>query len=86
MKMLNSGDVSAHFSSILKDVKAGNEITITAGKKNEAVAVIVPFKKWKPHRQNKMNAIKSLFGIIPNDEKTLAELRNERLSRYENIN
>jgi metal-responsive CopG/Arc/MetJ family transcriptional regulator len=33
--------------------------------------------------QNKMEIVKSLFGIIPNDGRTLPELREERLARYE---
>ena len=36
-----------HFSSLLKEVEAGNEIGITYGKKHEAVAVIIPFDKYK---------------------------------------
>jgi len=35
-------------------------------------------------RQRKVEFVKSLFGIIPNDGTTLEKLRAERLSRYEN--
>jgi len=31
---------------------------------------------------NKVEIVKSLFGIIPNDERPLMELREERLARY----
>jgi len=34
--------------------------------------------------QNKVDIVKSLFGIIPNDGTSLTELREERLARYEN--
>jgi antitoxin (DNA-binding transcriptional repressor) of toxin-antitoxin stability system len=34
--------------------------------------------------QNKVDIVKSLFGIIPNDGASLTELRGERLARYEN--
>ena len=33
--------------------------------------------------QDKVDIAKSLFGIIPNDNSTLDELRGERLARYE---
>ena len=34
-------------------------------------------------QQKKVAMVKSLFGIIPNDDTTLEELREERLARYE---
>jgi antitoxin (DNA-binding transcriptional repressor) of toxin-antitoxin stability system len=34
--------------------------------------------------RNKVDIVKSLFGIIPNDGRSLTELREERLARYEN--
>ena len=53
MKTMQSAKAKTHFSSVLKDVEAGNEIAITYGKKKETIAVIVPYKKWnkKPKRQ-----------------------------------
>jgi antitoxin (DNA-binding transcriptional repressor) of toxin-antitoxin stability system len=35
--------------------------------------------------QSKVEIVKSLFGIIPNDGVSLAELRGERLARYESV-
>jgi len=35
-------------------------------------------------QQNKVDIVKSLFGIIPNDDTTLEQAREERLARYEN--
>ncbi|GBU20772.1 hypothetical protein R80B4_00657 [Fibrobacteres bacterium R8-0-B4] len=35
-------------------------------------------------RQRKVEFVKSLFGIIPDNGMSLTELREERLSRYEN--
>jgi len=34
-------------------------------------------------KEKKVAMVKSLFGIIPNEEKTLEEIREERLTRYE---
>jgi len=35
-------------------------------------------------KRSKLDIVESLFGIIPNNGITLAELREERLTRYEN--
>ena len=40
-----------HFSSLLKEVESGNEIGITYGKKQETVAVNIPFENWKKTRK-----------------------------------
>jgi antitoxin (DNA-binding transcriptional repressor) of toxin-antitoxin stability system len=53
MKTLQSSEAKTHFSSILKDVEAGNEVAIAYGRKKKIVAVIVPYEKWgkRPKRQ-----------------------------------
>ena len=39
--------------------------------------------KLSSTKQNKVDIAKSLFGIIPNDDATLEQAREERLARYE---
>jgi len=39
--------------------------------------------KLSSTKQNKVDIVKSLFGIIPNDGVTLEQVREERLARYE---
>jgi prevent-host-death family protein len=56
MKTLQSAEAKTHFSSILRDVEAGNEVAIVYGRKKKAIAVIIPYEKWeksqkKPKRQ-----------------------------------
>ena len=51
------------------------DIFITKNGKNVA--------KLSSARQNKVDTMKSLFGIIPNDGTTLGQVRKERLARYE---
>ena len=41
------------------------------------------FAKLSSTNQRKVEIVKSLFGIIPNDGATLEQVREERLSRYE---
>ena len=39
--------------------------------------------KLSSTKQNKVDIVKSLFGIIPNDGVSLEQTREERLARYE---
>jgi prevent-host-death family protein len=43
MKRLPVGELKAHFSEILEDVRAGEKVIITYGKKKEDVAVLIPY-------------------------------------------
>ena len=52
MKTLPVGELKTHFSEILNDVKSGEEIIITYGKKKENIAVIVPYTMYK--KKNKI--------------------------------
>ncbi len=54
MKTLQIGELKAKFSQIIEEVKNGEEVTISYGKKQEKVAVIIPYSKY----QRKTNRIK----------------------------
>jgi len=54
---------------------ASQDIFITKNGKNVA--------KLSSAKQDKVDIAKSLFGIIPNDDFTLKQAREERLERYE---
>jgi prevent-host-death family protein len=47
------GELKNHFSEVLNDVKSGEEIVITYGKKKENIAVIIPYSAFK--KKNKIN-------------------------------
>jgi antitoxin (DNA-binding transcriptional repressor) of toxin-antitoxin stability system len=46
MKTLTIANLKADFSSIMNDVRNGEEILVEYGKKREKVAIIVPYKKY----------------------------------------
>jgi len=52
MKTMQSAEAETHFSSILKDIEAGNEVAIVYGRKKETVAVIIPYEKWKKTKRD----------------------------------
>jgi prevent-host-death family protein len=54
MKTLQSAKAKAHFSAILRDVEAGNEVVITYSKKKQAIAAIIPFEQWKKTKKRQL--------------------------------
>ena len=63
MKTLQSAKAKTHFSSILKDVEAGNEIVITYGKKKQTIAVIIPYKKWKKNQKRQLGTLEAKMSV-----------------------
>ncbi|MCL1811918.1 MAG: type II toxin-antitoxin system Phd/YefM family antitoxin [Treponema sp.] len=63
MKTLQSAEAKTHFSSILKDIEAGNEVAITYGKKKETIAVIIPYKKWKKSRKRQLGSLEGKISV-----------------------
>ena len=58
MKIFQSAEAKTHFSSILKDIEAGNEVAITYGKKKQTVAVIIPYDQWKKTKKRQLGTLK----------------------------
>jgi prevent-host-death family protein len=63
MKSLQLAKAKTHFSSVLKEVEAGNEIAITYGKKNQAVAVIIPYEKWKKNQKRQLGTLEGKMSV-----------------------
>ena len=47
MKTFAVGEFKTHFSEIIEQVRAGEEIIISYGKKKENVAVLIPYAAYK---------------------------------------
>ena len=60
---MQSAKAKTHFSLILKDVEAGNEVTITYGKKNQAIAVIIPYEKWKKNQKRQLGTLEGKMSV-----------------------
>ena len=58
MKVLESAEAKTHFSSILRDIEAGNEVAITYGRKKQTVAVIIPYDLWKKTKKRQLGTLK----------------------------
>ena len=51
METLAVGELKTHFSEALEDVKSGEEIVVTYGKKKENIAVIIPYKLYQKNHE-----------------------------------
>ena len=65
MKILQVGELKTKFSKVIEDVKSGEEITISYGKKHEKIAVIIPYDKYKSKTLRKLDILagKATFNI-----------------------
>jgi prevent-host-death family protein len=63
MKTLQSTEAKSHFSSILKDVEAGNEVAIAYGRKKKTIAVIIPYEKWKKSQKRQLGTLEGKMSV-----------------------
>jgi prevent-host-death family protein len=63
MRTFQSAEAKTHFSSILKDVEAGNEVAISYGKKKQAIAVIIPYEKWKRNQKRQLGTLEGKISV-----------------------
>jgi len=63
MKTLQSAEAKTHFSSILKEISAGNEVAIVYGRKKETVAVIIPYEKWKKNQKRQLGTLEGKMSV-----------------------
>ena len=64
MKTLQLAEAKANFSSVLRDVQAGDEIAIAYGKKKQTIAVIIPYEKWKQSQIRQLGTLKGKAEVI----------------------
>jgi prevent-host-death family protein len=63
MKTLHSAEAKTHFSSVLKDVEAGNDVAIVYGKKKQAIAVIISYEKWKKGQKRELGTLEGKMSV-----------------------
>ena len=68
MKTLQSEEVKTQFPSILKDLKAGNEVAITDGKQNQTIAVIIPYTKWEKSQKRQLGTLEGKMSVSFRDD------------------
>ena len=58
MKTLQSAEAKTNFSSVMRDVQAGDEVAIVYGKKKQTIAVIIPYEQWKKSKKRELGTLK----------------------------
>jgi len=76
MRTIQVGDLKTHFSEVLKEVKKGEEIIISFGRKKEKIAIIVPYDDYQKRKTRKLGLLegKASFKIQSNFEMSEEEL------------
>ncbi len=80
MKTMTVGEFKTHFSEVIEQVKAGEEIAVTYGKKKEVVGYFIPQKPQKPKRKLGVLEGKAKVTFGPDFEMTEEEFVNYGLS------
>ena len=63
MKSIQSTEAKTHFSSLLKDIEAGNEVAITYGKNKQAIAVLIPYENWKRNQKRQLGTLEGKMSV-----------------------
>ena len=64
MKTLQLAEAKTQFSTVLRDVEAGNEVVITYGKKKQAIAVIIPYAKWEKSQKRQLGTLEGKMSVV----------------------
>jgi len=73
MITMSVGEFKTHFSEVLEQVKAGEKIAVTFGKKKEIVGYFTPEVPQQPKRQLGLLEGKATFTFDPDFEVTPEE-------------
>ncbi|MDX9959244.1 MAG: type II toxin-antitoxin system prevent-host-death family antitoxin [Spirochaetia bacterium] len=68
MKTLPVAEVRTNFSSLLKEVEAGQEIGISFGRKKLPIAVIVPINEYLKTRPRKLGTLEGKVRVEFKDD------------------
>jgi prevent-host-death family protein len=68
MKTMQVGELKAHFSEVLDEVKKGREIGISYGRSKETVAVLVPYDQYRNKKKRKLGLLRGKGSVIFKDD------------------
>jgi antitoxin (DNA-binding transcriptional repressor) of toxin-antitoxin stability system len=74
MQTFSIGELKSRFSEVIGQLKEGQEIVISYGKKKEKIAVLIPYGSYKIRSKRKLGLLKkSGRCVIHNDFKMTDE-------------
>ncbi|MBN1499108.1 MAG: type II toxin-antitoxin system Phd/YefM family antitoxin [Spirochaetes bacterium] len=74
MKTLQVGEFKTHFSEVIENLKKGEDVVISFGKKKEKIAVLIPYSKYIKKKNRKIGLLeKKAAFTMSSDFKTTDE-------------
>lgn len=73
MQTLNVGELKRRFSEVLENIRKGNEIIITYGKKREKIAVIVPYSAYASGPERSLGLLKERAKCTIHEDFTISD-------------
>ena len=61
-------EAKAHFSEVLRQVEAGEEVIVTRGTRKEAVAAIIPMAKYRAKKERKLGSLEGKMSVVFHDD------------------
>ncbi|MFA5519774.1 MAG: type II toxin-antitoxin system prevent-host-death family antitoxin, partial [Spirochaetota bacterium] len=59
MKILQVGEFKSRFSEVIENIRKGEEVTISFGKKKEKIAVLIPYSKYMKKANRKIGLLEN---------------------------
>jgi antitoxin (DNA-binding transcriptional repressor) of toxin-antitoxin stability system len=73
MKTLTVGELKARFSEALGQLRKGQEIAISYGKKREKVAVLLPYSRYRARPERVLGLLKNRGRCVIHDDFKLTD-------------
>ena len=73
MKTMAVGDLKAHFSEVLDDVKRGHPVAVAYGKRKTKVAVIVPYAQYEATATRRLGVLEDHAAYSVNRDFTMTD-------------
>ncbi|MFP4406956.1 MAG: type II toxin-antitoxin system Phd/YefM family antitoxin [Spirochaetaceae bacterium] len=68
MKTMPVGELKAHFSKVVEEVKNGEEIVVSYGKKHENVAVLIPYSTYRKKNRIRLGLLQNKGSVEFTDD------------------
>ena len=73
MKTMAVGELKAHFSEVLEEVRHGNSIAVGYGKKKTKVAVIIPYDQYEATATRRLGVMEERATYAIHEDFTISD-------------
>jgi len=63
MKTIQLTEANTDFYAILREVENGNELAISYGQKNQSIAIITSYEKWKKSQKRQLGTLEGKMSV-----------------------